>query len=326
MLTTQIVTEAVRAALHEDAPWGDLTAELTIADSTELSAVLNAREPGVFAGGPLVVEAFRQVDSRIVVSELVPEGHVFVAGETLAVISGPAKGILTAERIALNYAQRMSGIATLTAQYVAAVRGTKAAIADTRKTTPGMRALEKHAVKAGGGSNHRFGLSDAIMVKDNHLVALGATDGPALTEALRSLRARAGHTTSIIVEVDRLSQLEAVLAADVTGVLLDNFTLAELEQGVALVGGRAVCEASGGVSLETVAAIAETGVDVISVGRITHGVMALDLGLDAIDETGSSNAAAVASAGATLAGASPAGASTLGGTAALPKLSESEAP
>ena len=175
----------------------------------------------------------------------------------------------------------MSGIASLTAQYVEAVRGTKAAIADTRKTTPGLRAFEKHAVRAGGGSNHRFGLSDAIMVKDNHLVALGATDGSALTDALRSLRARAGHTTSIIVEVDRLSQLEPVLEAGVTGVLLDNFSRADLEQGVRVVAGRAICEASGGVNLETVAAIAATGVDVISVGRLTHGATALDLGLDA---------------------------------------------
>lgn len=296
MLTTHIVAEAVRGALQEDAPWGDLTAELTIAEDAEMSAVLNAREAGVFAGGALVREAFRQVDPRITVSELVPEGHVFAAGDALAVISGPARGILTAERIALNFTQRMSGIATLTAQYVAAVSGTRAAIADTRKTTPGLRALEKHAVRAGGGSNHRFGLSDAIMVKDNHLVALGATEGAALTSALRDLRARAGHTTSIIVEVDRLSQLEAVLAANVTGVLLDNFTLEELAQGVEIVSGRAVCEASGGVNLDTVAAIAATGVDVISVGRITHGVTALDLGLDAIDSAGRSNAAAAASA------------------------------
>lgn len=283
MLTHQLVADSVRLALQEDAPWGDLTVQLTIAEDTEFTAVLNAREPGLFAGGPLVVEAFRQVDPRISVTELVPEGHSFQAGDPLAVISGPARGILTAERVALNFAQRLSGIATLTSRYVNAVRGTKAVIADTRKTTPGLRALEKHAVWAGGGRNHRFGLSDAIMVKDNHLAALGATSGPALTDALRELRARAGHTTSIIVEVDRLDQLAAVLDANVTGVLLDNFTLSELEQGVALVGGRAICEASGGVNLDTVAAIASTGVDVISVGRITHGVTALDLGLDAAE-------------------------------------------
>lgn len=281
MLTTQIVTDAVSRALAEDAPWGDLTVELAIPAEAHLDTVLAAREPGVFAGGPLVVEAFRQVDPRIAVTELVPEGHVFATGTVLARISGPARAVLTAERVALNFSQRMSGIATLTAQYVAETAGTHARIADTRKTTPGLRALEKHAVRAGGGSNHRFGLSDAIMVKDNHLAALGATDGPSITAALRELRARAGHTVSIIVEVDRLEQLEPVLAADVTGVLLDNFSLSELSEGVRVVAGRAICEASGGVSLDTVAAIARTGVDVISVGKLTHGATALDLGLDA---------------------------------------------
>ncbi len=282
MLTNQIVSDAVRTALGEDAPWGDLTVELTIPEHTELATVLNAREAGVFAGGPLIVEAFRQLDPRIQVTDLVPEGHRFAPGETLAAISGPARGMLTAERVALNFAQRLSGIATLTSQYVDAVAGTDAAIADTRKTTPGLRTLEKHAVRAGGGSNHRFSLSDAIMVKDNHFAALGATSGSAMTEALRSLRARAGHTTSIIVEVDRLEQLEPVLAAGVTGVLLDNFSIRELEVGVEIVAGRAICEASGAVNLDSVAAIARTGVDVISVGKLTHGARALDLGLDAV--------------------------------------------
>ena len=283
MLTAEIVETAVRRALAEDAPWGDLTVSLTIPETARLDAALTAREPGVFAGGPLVVEAFRQLDPAIEVTALAPEGHRFAAGETLARISGPARGVLTAERVALNFAQRLSGIATLTARYVAQTAGTRARIADTRKTTPGLRALEKHAVSAGGGSNHRFSLSDAVMVKDNHLAALGASDGPSITAALRSLRERAGHTTAIIVEVDRASQLEPVLAAGVTGVLLDNFTVAQLEEGVRIVAGRAICEASGGVSLETVAAIARTGVDVISVGRLTHGATALDLGLDAIE-------------------------------------------
>ena len=281
MLTTQIVADAVSRALAEDAPWGDLTAEYAIPAEARLDTLLVAREPGVFAGGPLVVEAFRQADASIRVTELAPEGHRFTAGETLARIAGPARAILTAERVALNFSQRMSGIATLTAQYVAETAGTRARIADTRKTTPGLRALEKHAVRAGGGSNHRFGLSDAIMVKDNHLAALGATDGPSITAALRELRARAGHTVSIIVEVDRLEQLEPVLQAGVTGVLLDNFSLDDLAEGARIVNGRAVCEASGGVTLESVGAIARTGVDVIAVGRLTHGAAALDLGLDA---------------------------------------------
>lgn len=281
MLTRHIVESVVRAALVEDAPWGDLTAELAIPAEAVIETRLVAREPGVFAGGALVAEAFAQADPRIQVTALAVEGTAFVAGDVLARISGPARGVLTGERIALNFCQRMSGIATLTARYVAAVAHTRAKVADTRKTTPGLRALEKHAVRAGGGSNHRFGLSDAIMVKDNHLVALGAVDAETTTAALRGLRERAGHTTSVIVEVDRLDQIEAVLAADVTGVLLDNFSLDDLVAGVELIGGRAVAEASGGVSLETVAAIAETGVDVISVGQLTHGARALDLGLDA---------------------------------------------
>lgn len=282
MLTHQIITDAVGRALAEDAPWGDLTSELAIPATAHLDTALVAREPGVFAGGPLVAEAFRQVDPSILVSELVPEGHAFAAGDRLARVSGPARGVLTAERVALNFSQRLSGIATITAAYVAETAGTSARIADSRKTTPGLRALEKHAVRAGGGSNHRFGLSDAIMIKDNHLAALGAIDGPSITAAIRALRERAGHTVSIIVEVDRLDQIEPVLAGGVTGVLLDNFSLADLEEGVRMVGRRAVCEASGGVTLGTVAAIARTGVDVISVGKITHGATALDLGLDAV--------------------------------------------
>ncbi|MBO1900769.1 carboxylating nicotinate-nucleotide diphosphorylase [Leucobacter weissii] len=295
MLTKQIVSEAVSRALAEDAPWGDLTATLAIPSASRIDTRIVAREPGVFAGGPLIVESFGQVDPDVEVAGLLEEGTPFAAGDALARVSGPARGVLTAERIALNFAQRLSGIASLTARYVAETSGTRARIADTRKTTPGLRALEKHAVRAGGGSNHRFGLSDAIMVKDNHLVALGATGGDALTEALRRLRERAGHAVSIIVEVDRLEQLEYVLAARVDGVLLDNFSLADLEAGVGIVDDRAVCEASGGVSLDAVGAIARTGVDVISVGRLTHGAPSLDLGLDAVEvETGSDLAGAPA--------------------------------
>lgn len=281
MLTPHLIADAVQRALAEDAPWGDLTAQLAIPDSAQLSVALVGREPGVFAGGDLVREACRQVDPAIEVTELASDGCAFGAGEVLARIAGSARGILTAERVALNFAQRLSGIATLTAAYVAEVAGTRARIADTRKTTPGLRALEKHAVRAGGGANHRFSLSDAVMIKDNHLAALGATEGPALTAALRELRARVGHTTAIVVEVDRLDQLGPVLDAGVTSVLFDNFSLDDLAEGVRIVDGRAVCEASGGVSLDTVGAIARTGVDVISVGRLTHGATALDLGLDA---------------------------------------------
>lgn len=281
MLTPHLIESVVRAALVEDAPWGDLTVELAIPASATIDTRLVAREPGIFAGGALIVETFRQLDPRIEVTELAEEGEAFDAGGSLARIAGPARGVLTGERVALNLCQRMSGIATLTAQYAAAVAHTRARIADTRKTTPGLRALEKHAVLAGGGSNHRFSLSDAIMVKDNHLAALGAVDDASITAALRNLRERAGHTTSIVVEVDRIEQIVPVLAAAPTGILLDNFSNAELVEGVRLIDGRAVVEASGGVDLGTVASIAETGVDVISVGRLTHGARALDLGLDA---------------------------------------------
>lgn len=281
MLTRPIVEAAVRAALAEDAPWGDLTVELAIPADLNTATRIVAREPGVFAGGALVREAFRQVDERVELSDVMSDGTAFAAGDVLARVVGPARGVLTGERVALNFAQRLSGVATLTSRFVSAVAHTSARIADTRKTTPGLRALEKHAVRAGGGTNHRFGLSDAIMIKDNHLAALGAMDSASTTSALQQLRDRAGHTTSIIVEIDRLDQLDAVLAADVTGVLLDNFSLADMTSAVQRIAGEVVVEASGGVALETVAAIAETGVDVISVGRLTHGVCSLDLGLDA---------------------------------------------
>ncbi len=281
MLTPKTVTDVVERALAEDAPWGDLTVALAIPEDAMIATRVVAREDGVFAGGPLIAETFRQVDARIDVTELVPEGTAFRAGDVLARVGGPARGVLTGERVALNFSQRMSGIATLTARFAALVAHTGARIADTRKTTPGLRALEKHAVAAGGGRNHRFGLSDAIMIKDNHLAALGAVDAETTTAALRGLRESAGHTTSIIVEVDRVDQIEAVLAARPTGILLDNFSLDELREGVALIGERAIVEASGGVNLDTVAGIAETGVDVISVGLLTHGARALDLGLDA---------------------------------------------
>ncbi|WP_336660737.1 carboxylating nicotinate-nucleotide diphosphorylase [Leucobacter sp. USHLN153] len=281
MLTKAHIESVVRGALAEDAPWGDITSELAIPETATLATRLVAREPGVFAGGDVVAETFRQVDERVQLADLLADGTRFAAGDTLARIEGPARGVLTGERVALNFAQRMSGIATLTSEFVDAVAHTSARIADTRKTTPGLRALEKHAVRAGGGSNHRFGLSDAIMIKDNHLAALGAIDDATTTAALRRLRAEAGHTVSIIVEIDRLDQLDAVLEAGPTGVLLDNFSTDDLSLAVARVAGRAVTEASGGVHLGSVAAIAETGVDVIAVGLLTHGARALDLGLDA---------------------------------------------
>ncbi|PPI20247.1 MULTISPECIES: carboxylating nicotinate-nucleotide diphosphorylase [unclassified Rathayibacter] len=279
MLTRQSIDRVVTLALEEDAPWGDLTSDTLLPADATASAALVAREPGVFSGGAVLVGTMRQVDSRIRCSVLVEDGAVFEAGQTLARIEGPAGGVLRGERVALNLVQRMSGIATLTAQYVAAVEGTRARIVDTRKTTPGLRALERHAVRSGGGRNHRFSLSDAVLAKDNHLAVLAAR-GIDLTAALRAARATIPHTAHLEVEVDRLDQIEPALAGGADTIMLDNFTPELLRQGVALIGGRAVVEASGGVDLSTVRAIAEAGVDVISVGALTHSVRSLDLGLD----------------------------------------------
>lgn len=269
----------VTDALDEDAPWGDLTSESLVPGDATIDARLVAREPGVFSGSEVFAAAFRLVDPRIRVHLLAADGERFESGAVLAEVSGPARGILRAERIGLNFVQRMSGIATQTAQFVAAAAGTGARIVDTRKTTPGLRLLERQAVRDGGGRNHRTTLSDAVMVKDNHLAAVAGA-GLSVTEALVQMRARLPHTAHVEVEVDRLDQIPSVLAAGVDTVMLDNFTLDELRQGVALIGGAALVEASGGVDLNTVAGIAATGVDVISVGALTHSVRSLDLGLD----------------------------------------------
>ncbi|WP_312677164.1 carboxylating nicotinate-nucleotide diphosphorylase [Microbacterium sp.] len=284
MLTRAHIDRVVAAALDEDAPWGDLTSQTLIPADAAATADLVAREDGVFSGGEVFAAAFTLTDSRIAVEVRAADGDGFAAGAVLASVTGPARGVLTAERIGLNFVQRMSGISTLTRRYVDAVAGTGARIADTRKTTPGLRAFERHAVHSGGGHNHRFSLSDAVMAKDNHLAVLTA-DGRSIPDALRAAIAALPHTAHVEVEVDRLDQIEPVLAAGtgprgVGTIMLDNFTLADLRAGVAQIAGRTTVEASGGVSLETVRAIAETGVDVISVGALTHSARALDLGLD----------------------------------------------
>lgn len=279
MLTSTEIDRVVAAALEEDAPWGDITSEALIPADAVARAELVARESGVFSGGAVFAAAFRLTDPRVQVDLLVPDGGRFEPGDVLAVVSGPARAVLTAERIGLNFTQRMSGIATLTARYVAEVAHTRARIVDTRKTTPGLRAFERHAVRCGGGRNHRHSLSDAVMAKDNHLAVL-TQGGLSITDALRSAIDELPHTTHVEVEVDRLDQIEPVLAARIGTIMLDNFSLDELRAGVAQVADRAIVEASGGVSLETVRAIAETGVDVISVGALTHSARALDLGLD----------------------------------------------
>ncbi|MEY3846481.1 MAG: hypothetical protein RJA66_748 [Actinomycetota bacterium] len=279
MLSNQIIQDVVQRALTEDAPWGDVTSEHLIPVNATATAELSAREAGVFSGADVFAAAFLLTDPSLDVQLFLEDGDTFVAGQELGVVTGSARSILTAERIGLNFVQRMSGIATLTAKYVEAVAGTKARIVDTRKTTPGLRSVERHAVVSGGGRNHRFSLSDAVMAKDNHLAILTA-GGKDLTTELRRVKNELPHTMKLEVEVDRLDQIPAVLAAGVDIIMLDNFNLDDLRAGVAIIAGKAVVEASGGVNLDTVAAIAATGVDVISVGALTHSARALDLGLD----------------------------------------------
>lgn len=270
------IDRVVALALTEDAPWGDITSQVLVPEDARASAVLAAREPGVMSGGVVFAAAMRLTDPGIAIHLLVPDGAPFATGDQLATVEGSARSILTAERVALNFVQRMSGIATLTAQFVAAVAGTQARIVDTRKTTPGLRAFERYAVRCGGGHNHRFSLSDAVMAKDNHLAVLAG----GLVDALRAARKALPHTVHMEVEVDRLEQIEAVLAGGADTVMLDNFSLDDMRTGVAQIAERALVEASGGVKLERVRAIAETGVDLISVGALTHSVRSLDLGLD----------------------------------------------
>lgn len=284
-MTPDAIDAVLRIALLEDAPWGDVTSEMLIPADAVATARLVAREAGVFSGGTVFAATMATVDPGVVVEVALDDGERFAAGDTLATVHGSARSVLRGERVALNLVQRMSGIATETARYVAEVVGTSARVVDTRKTTPGLRALERHAVRCGGGHNHRFSLSDAVLAKDNHLAVL-ASQGIGITEALVGLRARLSHTTHLEVEVDRADQIEAVILAGVDTIMLDNFSLAELRAGVAQVAGRALVEASGNVSLATIRDIAGTGVDIISVGALTHSVRALDLGLDVVVEAG----------------------------------------
>lgn len=279
MLTRAQIDPVVTAALAEDAPWGDLTGQVFLPAEATATARLVAREDGVLAGIDVVTAAFRLTDPAVQVTPRAADGDRFTAGAVLAEVTGPARAVVQAERIALNFAQRLSGVATRTRELVDAVAGTGARITDTRKTTPGLRALERHAVRCGGGVNHRFSLSDGVMAKDNHLAVL-REQGLDLTAAIRAARAQLGHMTRIEVEVDRLEQIPPVLEGGVDVIMLDNFSLADLRTGVELVAGRAIVEASGTITLDTVAAVAATGVDMISSGALTHSVRSLDLGLD----------------------------------------------
>ena len=278
-----LIEPVVRMALAEDlGRAGDVTALACIPADARMKAGFVARKAGVLAGIDCVRLAVLAMDPKASVDLQRSDGAAFEVGAVLAVVEANARAFLSAERTALNLVGRLSGVATLTRAYVQAVAGTQARIADTRKTTPGLRALEKHAVACGGGINHRFGLDDAILIKDNHVAVCGG-----VAEAVRRARAFAPHLMKVEVEVDGLDQLEAVLGLIAEGaapdvVMLDNFSLDDLRTAVARVAGRLTLEASGGVDLTTVRGIAETGVDVISVGALTHSAPVLDIGLDAL--------------------------------------------
>jgi nicotinate-nucleotide pyrophosphorylase (carboxylating) len=275
-LPRELVEAAVASALTEDLGLaGDITSEATIPVGTRAAGVLAARKAGVVAGVQLVEAAFKAVDGDTHVDVLIADGGKLKAGDVIARVAGDARALLAAERVALNFLGHLSGIATLTRAYVDKVAGTRARIIDTRKTTPGLRAFEKHAVRAGGGLNHRFGLYDAILIKDNHIAAAGG-----IAKAMAGIRDRAGHMVKIEVEVTTLAELDQALAEGPEALLLDNMPIPMLKAAIDKVAGRAVTEASGGVTLDTVRQIAETGVDLISVGALTHSAPSLDVGLD----------------------------------------------
>ena len=279
MVMRLIVEPIVRAALLEDlGRAGDITTDAIVPEHAEIEAVIAARQPGVVAGLDAALLAFELLDPGLRIETLRADGAQVVRGETVARIAGRARPVLAAERTALNILCRMSGVATATRTLADAIAGAKAKIVCTRKTTPGLRTLEKEAVRLGGGENHRFGLDDAMLIKDNHIAMAGG-----VRPALERARAHAGHLVKIELEVDTLDQLAEALEVGVDAVLLDNMAPQTLRRAVAMVDGRAVTEASGRISLETVAAIAATGVDLISSGWITHSAPILDLGLDIAD-------------------------------------------
>ena len=273
----QIMIEPlVRAALLEDlGRAGDLTTNAIVPADAHATTLLVARQHGVIAGLDLAGLAFRLIDPAIEMRIEHPDGSAVAPGSVVAAMSGPARGMLTAERTALNFLCHLSGIATATASIVAAVKGHKARVVCTRKTAPGLRAIQKYAVRVGGGSNHRFGLDDAVLIKDNHIAVAGG-----IRPAIERARAGTGHLVKIELEVDTLAQLEEALRLGVDAVLLDNMTPDRLREAVAMVRGRAITEASGRITPETAAPVASSGVDLISIGWLTHSVTALDIGLD----------------------------------------------
>ncbi len=275
-LSAEQVTAHVRVALQEDEAFHDVSTLATILSTRHVRSAIVARREGVIAGVPMAIEAFRQLDPSIAVRTDAPDGTRVKRGDTVLALNGHARGMLSAERTALNYLQHLSGVASLTARFVDAVKGTSAQILDTRKTTPGWRLLEKYAVRCGGGTNHRLDLRSGVLIKDNHLAAVNGDIAMAVSRA----RQLAAPGTPVQVECDTLEQVDAALAAGADWVLLDNMDTDRLAAAVERCRGRAITEASGGVTLESVRRIAETGVDRISIGALTHSAPALDLGLD----------------------------------------------
>ena len=273
-LDLSLMDEVILRALREDMPMGDLTTDSTIPESQEASARIIAKEDGVIAGLPVFMRVFSLLDSRASFNLLVEEGDAVTKGTVLMTFGGNARALLKAERTALNLLQRMSGIATMTRAFVDALAGSKTKIVDTRKTAPGLRYLDKYAVRAGGGTNHRFCLSDGVLIKDNHIKASGG-----IAAAVSRARAVAPHTIRIEVETENLDMVRQALAAHADIIMLDNMTDAQMAEAVQLIAGRALTEASGNVTVDRAAQIAATGVDLISSGALTHSVRAMDISM-----------------------------------------------
>ncbi len=268
------IDRIIENALAEDIHTGDITTMAVVRQGGDARAILKAKEEMVLAGIEVAARVFHQLDERIVFTPRCADGELVASGGLIAELSGNAAMLLQGERVALNLLQRMCGIATLTARYVAAVKGTRARVVDTRKTTPGLRVLEKYAVRVGGGTNHRTGLYDGVLIKENHIAAAGG-----ITEAVRRARSYIPHTLKVEIETETLAQVAEALAAGADIIMLDNMELAAMREAVLLIGGKALVEASGGVNLETIRGIAETGVDIISVGALTHSARAMDISM-----------------------------------------------
>jgi nicotinate-nucleotide pyrophosphorylase (carboxylating) len=268
------IDRIIENALAEDIHTGDITTMAVLPQGGDARAILTAKEEMVLAGIEVAARVFHQLDDRIVFTPRCADGQLVVSGGLIAELSGNAAMLLQGERVALNLLQRMCGIATLTARYVAAVKGTRARVVDTRKTTPGLRVLEKYAVRVGGGTNHRTGLYDGVLIKENHIAAAGG-----ITEAVRRARSYIPHTMKVEIETETLAQVAEALAAGADIIMLDNMELAAMREAVLLIGGKVLVEASGGVNLETIRGIAETGVDIISVGALTHSARAMDISM-----------------------------------------------